>query len=78
MRVKLTNNFHGTETSINLPGGRREISARSAKRIKSRLCPRSGSECCCSNYLGTRGGQVVEIDTGVNGYIVFILREEKN
>lgn len=50
--MKIRNDYHGTETTINptIPFSRRRV-----RRIKARLCP--VGVCQCSDTLGGRGPQ---------------------
>lgn len=53
MKIKLTNNFHGTEATIIVKDGR--VSTRSGMRAWNTLCGVQG--CICGGQLGQRGRQ---------------------
>lgn len=70
MRVKLTNNFHGSEItlSVKLCNGEMLVSERQAKRARSKLC---GTEtCACGGIFGERPS-LQAIPQG-DGYVVYL------
>ena len=71
MRIRLTNNFHNTETYIFLkPTGEYLVSRRAAKRSANALCGIKG--CTCGDTFGARGGHYLEVinETWNQDYIV--------
>lgn len=57
-KITLTNSFHGTEVALIVRDG--ELSPRQIRRAKRELCGVRG--CSCSDDLGIRGAQEVEIE----------------
>lgn len=64
--ITLKNDFHGTSRKVKVVNNL--ISNDYAKRIKNDLC--GISDCQCSNGLGVRGKQVVEIDQSISGWYI--------
>lgn len=54
MKMTLTNNYHQTQTTINVTPGD-VLSASRIRSIKKRLCP--CSDCTCGDAFGRRGTQ---------------------
>jgi hypothetical protein len=58
MRIKITNDFHGTEVTLlaSVEAGILRLTPRQVSRARRELCGHAG--CTCGGYLGERGALI--------------------